>query len=376
LYTRVKKGTNKSIYLAEVISAIGHGIRNRHKLKKDSALAAKAGAFLLYTFQELKILEVFLGQSDNGHNAYVINVLDDSAISKLWSDLESKSLEKLPLLEPAADWIAANHATGITLVKTEDKEVLKKLSVENQPMLFRVINRKQKVGWLINDSIAELQAWALRNRAAAFNDIWDNQSAEARTTKLREAKVLSDISKRLSGKTFYHIYTVDFRGRIYPSSAYLTEQGTDVARGLLVRKEKKKIGSAGFFWLTISIASNWAGDAGREDKAKTDKIPLESRHLWVLDNEEIILSYADSPKVNQGWMGADKPWQFLRGCQELLALRKWQMEHEFELDNYDFESNYEVYIDGLKELSLNLVNSVNNPQGQYRAKLINVLAFI
>ena len=50
LYTREKKGkANTSIYLTELISAIGHSVRQKLKQKRDSALAAKTGAFLLFS---------------------------------------------------------------------------------------------------------------------------------------------------------------------------------------------------------------------------------------------------------------------------------------------------------------------------------------
>jgi DNA-directed RNA polymerase, mitochondrial len=141
------------------------------------------------------------------------------------------------------------------------------------------------------------------------------------------------------------LYYYDFRGRKYPTTAYLHEQGSDLARGLLLRQDKKRIGREGFFWLCVSIASNWAGSSGRDDNAKTDKIPLKDRYAWVLDNEEIILSYAASPKVNQGWMKADKPWQFLAACFELMRFRIWQVELD-DLENYDYESHLECFIDG------------------------------
>ena len=124
-----------------------------------------------------------------------------------------------------------------------------------------------------------------------------------------------------------------------------------MSKGLLLRSDSKKIGEQGYFWLMISIANNWAGDAGREDGYKTDKIPLNDRVYWVLDNEEIILSYAESPKVNQGWMKADKPWQFLAACIELYNLRKWQREvhevHKNIIGPYDYPCSLVVYIDGL-----------------------------
>ena len=141
------------------------------------------------------------------------------------------------------------------------------------------------------------------------------------------------------------MYTFDFRGRKYPNTAYLHEQGSDLARGMLMRADKKAIGHSGYFWLLVSIASTWAGDSGRPDGAKTDKIPLTERAEWVLDNEEIILSYADSPKVNQGWMKADKPWQFIAACFELKKLRIHQY-HLDDFEDYTYESHLECYIDG------------------------------
>jgi DNA-directed RNA polymerase len=362
LYTRAKRGANKNtVYLTEVISAIGHGIRNKFKLKRDSALAAKTGAFMLYSFEQLSILQVVLGQSANGHNSYIIQVLDDDAISSLWETLKADEVEKLPSETPYAPWITTRHNTGANMVKTGNKDVLDKITPDSHPIVFDCINKAQEMGWRVNKDVYDLHLWALRNKTDAFAEIWEQQNPEAKTTKLREAKAIGGIAKRFLTKTFYHLYYYDFRGRKYPATAYLHEQGSDLARGLLLRADKKSIGKEGFFWLLVSVASNWAGDAGRDDGAKTDKIPLKDRYLWVLDNEEIILSYAENPKVNQGWMKADKPWQFLAACFELKKFRNWQMSffddyvdtkeietklEEIGVEPYDYESHLECYIDG------------------------------
>lgn len=351
LYTRPKRGPNKnSIYLTEVISAVGHAIRNKYKLKRDSALAAKTGAFILYSFEELGYLEVLLGQGSKGHATYIIQVLNDDEICKLWDNLEPSQIEKLPSETPFAPWTSAKHETGMWLVKTGNKDVLDKLTPETHPIIFNCVNKAQQIGWNINKNVYDLHLWALRNKTEAFSDIWEQQNSEARATKLREARAIGEIAKRFLDKTFYHLYYYDFRGRKYLATAYLHEQGSDLARGLLFRADKKKIGRDGFFWLLVSIASNWAGDSGRADGAKTDKIPLQERYLWALDNEEILLSYAESPKVNQGWMQADNPWQFIASCFELMKFRIWQMNiyenNKDSIDEFDYESHLEVYIDG------------------------------
>lgn len=127
-----------------------------------------------------------------------------------------------------------------------------------------------------------------------------------------------------------------------------------MAKGLLLRDDKKPIGEQGFFWLCISIASNWAGDAGRLDGFKTDKIPLEDRVRWTLANEDELMLYVMDPKENQGWMQAEKPWQFLAACIELAKVREWQdenfvgkpLQEWHTTGQYQYESHLECFIDG------------------------------
>ena len=364
LYTRPKKGVrNKSIILVELVCAIGHAVRSALRQRKDSSLAAKTGAFLLYTFEEYEIIKVAIGASENGHQTFVVLVLEDEKIAKLWSSIETEKIEKLPSLKPYAPWTSTRHPeANVPMVKTSNKSVLESITPETHPMLFECLNRAQTVGWQINKEVYDLHLWALRNKTDAFADIWEQSNPDAKATKLREAKSIGDIAKRMLTHTFHHLYYYDFRGRRYPTTAYLHEQGSDLARGLLLRADKKRIGKGGFFWLMVSIASNWAGSSGRADGAKTDKIPLKDRFEWALDNEEILISYVEKPKVNQGWMQADNPWQFIAACFELKKFRDWQMQffddyidpsiinsalESLGVDPYDYESHLEAYIDGL-----------------------------
>jgi len=355
LYTRAGKGRDKKlIQFSEVISAIGHAIRTKYKLKRDSALSAKLGAFLLYSFQELGMIQVSLEKAPNGHNVYGITVTNEDALGKLWNVIDESVTEKLPSLTPYPDWLSGKQPNGTSLVKTNSKDVISSLSPETHPIVFNCVNRAQKVGWMVNAAVYEIYTWALRNKADAFHEIWEMQSQEAKTSKLREAKAIGTIAKRFMGKIFYHLYYLDFRGRKYPATAYFHEQGTDLAKGLLLRADSKPITEQGYYWLLISIASNWAGDAGREDQAKTDKIPLNDRVYWAEDNEEILMSYAVNPKVNQGWMRADKPWQFLAACMEWHKAKSWVITANFgrvlqglpPLTIYDYVSHLECYIDG------------------------------
>lgn len=343
MYTRTKKGSTTSILMTEVICAIGHNIRDLYRLPKSSGLAAKTGAFILYSFESLGLLKVKLGGGTGRHQTYIIEVLNDSAISLLWESLPIEKITKLPSLTPYSDWITARHETGANLVKTLSKEVLTKLTAASHPLVFEAVNKPQHIGWNVNKEIYNIYSWALANKTEAFSDIWEMQNPEARASKVREAVTVGSIAKRLLERTFYHMYSFDFRGRRYCSSAFFHEQGTDLSKGLLLYAKRKSVGKQGFFWLLISLASNWAGTSGRIDRVKTDKLPLAERVYWALDNEPSFIKYANKPKEEQGWMHAEKPWQFLAACIELRNLREYQKTHE---DDYGYPSGFVVYIDG------------------------------
>lgn len=339
--------------LATFVVAIGQRIQARLKLKRDSALAAKVGAFVLYSFEELGMLKVVLGRGKGKHAAYNVDILDEDTILKLWQTVEVEKCEKLPLLQPAPRWTSGRNEEGEKLIKTNSGNVLSSLSADSHPMLFESANKAQEVGWMINKFVYETEKWAFFNKTEAFSSIWNLISAEARSSKIRETKTILSIAERFLGKTFYHKYYFDFRGRRYVRTAYLHEQGSDPARGLLLRADKRRITEQGFLWLLVSIASNWAGSCGREDGYKTDKIPLNDRVAWVLANEETFISYGTNPKSNTGWFNADCPWQFLAACRELKLFRDWQVNEwiasqreKRTYDEYGYESHLEVYVDG------------------------------
>ncbi len=307
-------------------------------MKKDSMAAAKAGGFLLYSFEQLGFLKLNVGVRGK-HSAYTIEVLDDGAIIELWKTVPKATGGKMPSLTQYAPYETCYHETGQKLVKTGNAMVIKSLAPATHPVLFNCINKLLAVGWKINAEVHNIANWALRNKTEAFSDIWSQQNKQALVSKLREAQTVTTMADGLIGKVFYHMFYYDFRFRIYPTTAYLHHQGQDLAKGLLLRADSKRVGKEGLFWLGVSIANNWAGVCGRLDMLKSDKIPLADRYEWVMDNQEIFISYATQPKIHQGWMQADKPWQLLAACIEL--------RNAMALENpEDYVSHIECFIDG------------------------------
>ncbi|WP_148301566.1 DNA-directed RNA polymerase [Asaia prunellae] len=99
------------------------------------------------------------------------------------------------------------------------------------------------------------------------------------------SEALTTASELLDIVEFYYPFNRDFRGRIYPMT--LTEmqpQGSDYAKALLRFSKGKVLGTSGLRWLLIHIA-NCAGE---------DKLSLEDRVKWSLDNLEGIMGSAES----------------------------------------------------------------------------------
>lgn len=345
LYTRPKKGSDQHFGFTEIICAVGHAVRRALRQKTDSSSAAKAGAFFLWSFEAAGYVRFFMGQGKKGHGTYMIELVDDEGLSSLWSSVPNSKAGKLPQTEKPEPWKGFKHSSGAVLVKTGDVDVLKSLSPDKHPIIFDSINKSQEVGWKISREVLNVATWALKKKAEAFSDIWELQDPRAKETRLREARSIIDIAKRFEDTPFYHIYYYDFRGRKYPSSAYLHEQGSDFARGLLLREVGTSIEPRGFHWLLLYLANTWAGDAERVDGLKTDKISLRDRVQWAIDHEMDFLDYATAPKTNQGWMTADKPWQFLAACIELRKLREYQTTVG-NFEDYSYMTTLVTYIDG------------------------------
>jgi DNA-directed RNA polymerase len=342
LFTRPSRGSDVH-YFTDVANRIGGIVRRRLSLPLDTGTNVRAGAFLLYTFEELGITTV--GQAArNNHAAYTVVIKDEEALKRLWGAVPATRTTQMPSLTTYAPWRAGIHSNGKKMIKTGNKEILAKLDFTEDFLLFENLNKSQAIGWNVSEEVVSIAKWALRIKADAFLDIWEASNREAKATKLRESETILEIANKFLHETFYHQYYYDFRGRKYCSTAYLHEQGPDLSKGILVIAKKKSLGDQGYFWLLVSIATNWGG-ASHVEGVKTDKLPLAGRAEWVMANEEWILECAVDPRKQDKWMEADSPWQFLSNIIVLRDLRVNQASIG-DFNDYSFETGIVVYIDG------------------------------
>mmetsp|Transcript_31925 Transcript_31925/g.101695 ORF Transcript_31925/g.101695 Transcript_31925/m.101695 type:complete len:476 (+) Transcript_31925:39-1466(+) len=111
---------------------------------------------------------------------------------------------------------------------------------------------------------------------------------------------------------FFFPHNLDFRGRAYPMHPHLNHLGNDMCRGLLLFKDAKKQGARGFDWMRVHLANLYGGGA--------DKFPFDGRVQFAMDHLDDIRDSAENPvHGRRWWLGADRPFQCLATCMEIIA---------------------------------------------------------
>ncbi len=285
-------------------------------------------------------------------------------IDKYKEVMEEESPAYRPCIVPPLDW--TNPVNGgyhipeirrtLPLVKCR-KSQLKKLTIDQMPIVYKAINGLQNMPWQIAKDVLEV-AQDIRKlgidlampqrepyqvppcpvppeysefkgqdlkRLLTENE-WDNFVEWRRDAtevyqldNKRKAKYLS-LYRTISTaemykefERFYFVYTMDSRGRVYAKSDTISPQGDDFQKGLIRFAEGKALGTEGYYWLACHGAGKWGND----------KITFDERVAFIEGMTDDIRGFVVDPLTNTGWAGADKPWQFLNWCFEWSALQDW-----------------------------------------------------
>ena len=252
----------------------------------------------------------------------------------------------LPLLEEPKDWTSvwsggyaddASALPTLTFIKSYDMDHLREVDFDAMQPVVDAVNHIQKTPWTVNDKVLKIMQWAWETdreigdmprrsdyerppwpkEADTDPDVKKEWSRKAgriyelnlslKSQRLQPLKTLH-LAKKFSGKNFYYPHQCDFRGRVYPVPYYLTPQGTDLARSLLLFANSETIWEpkTDARWLAIHGANCFG----------YDKASFDDRVKWVSDKRAEIHAVYTDPKTNDWWEEADKPWQFLAFCFE------------------------------------------------------------
>ncbi|WP_458098574.1 DNA-directed RNA polymerase [Roseomonas sp. WA12] len=114
---------------------------------------------------------------------------------------------------------------------------------------------------------------------------------------------------------FFFPWVMDFRGRRYPAACGgLSPQGNDLSKNLIHFADGKPLGPTGLYWLCVRAASSFGHD----------KLPLDARVAWAMDNVELFERIARNPLDWRLWSYCQEtgeeigePWAFLATAIEL-----------------------------------------------------------
>ena len=270
-----------------------------------------------------------------------------------WIDRRNNVVQYLrPVYEPMVvipkDWdspVGGGYVSSciepLRLVKVKNRGYMEELQNADMPIVYDAVNALQRTPWQINTQVYDVlnHLWEINSDLGGIppkdglelpkrpDDIDTNEEARkvwrARTSKTHQLNIslmgqrigfqlALDIASRYKGfRKIFFPYQLDFRSRVY-AVPHLSPQGADYQKALLRFANGKPLGSEGWKWLAVHGA-NVAG---------YDKVSLEDRVNWILDNEDEICAIAADPYGQRGWahgisgVSIDKPWQFLAFCFE------------------------------------------------------------
>lgn len=325
-------GITQKSQLVNLASRVGKIAMKDMELKPDTAKAVMIGAFVIESFDNLGLITVDLTRKASEENAsYYVMAGTSPEYAELVSLIE-KDGPDFPSLTPYADWESGVHENGASFIKHAGKPVLSQINHEDTPIPLDAVNRLQRGGWVINQEVYKVfkHFYKTGNSPKAFPHQDETKPKVSRSGLATEAAFIIEGAERMGTDTFYHQYNCDFRGRIYPLSAFLNEQSSDRSKGILLFDEPKPLGEDGLYWLLVHTANVWG----------EDKLALDDRAQFVQDNFEEWEAYAEDPINNTGWMDADKPWSFLAAVMELNKLQY------SEGDVSEFPCALPVFVDG------------------------------
>lgn len=293
----------------------------------------------------------------------------------------------LPMLVEPKDWTTSYNGgfwspfVRTSLVRRTNYNYLEDLNNVDMWEVYQSINHLQKTRWKVNTSIYEIMRKATdnnfsiggiptgeeavlppipldmdTNEEARF--VWRKQASVIYTENIRQRSKYLSLKKTLQvaqkfqdEEAIYFVYTLDFRGRVYPEQVYLTPQGDDSTKALLMFAEGKPVDAESGAWLALHGANIFG----------FDKVNLQDRVAWVEDNQEKIIQCASDPFDYKWWTEADKPWQFLAFCLE------WK---NFVEDPENFLSYLPVALDGSCNGLQNFSAMLRDPIGGRATNLV------
>jgi DNA-directed RNA polymerase len=267
-----------------------------------------------------------------------------------WAQAEGGGVPPMyyPMVIPPKDW-GTTYAGGFVcsealptsykLIKTKDSHLLKFAQEGGMEKVFSAVNALQDTPWRINRRIFEVfnEEWRAGGDRGGLPSrdpepdppktwlsyetpsddelkLWKRKKTETigRNVHTKSKRVAVSIARDIAKKFFnepelYFVWSMDWRGRLYPVQSFINPQSDDLGRSLIEFAEGRELGENGAFWLAVHGANCFG----------IDKVSFEERREWVYANAAGIRDSAKNPlDGSRFWCEAENPYQFLAFCFE------------------------------------------------------------
>lgn len=282
---------------------------------------------------------------------YTVRIVDINS-------LEKPKLVGTTLAKPEDITYYKSPITGESFIKGW-KEGAEFNALLNKPFI-KALNLLRKQGWIINEKVlhAALKSPPPTELITEDGEILKaGNSRDVRAlklaSKLYEYQQVTSKASLLVNKTFYQEVSCDYRGRVYYAESFLSYQGGDLARSLMMFDEKKEVTDRGYYWLCIKAACSYNQsypiddlpawittdyktylESEGMDTISVDKMTLNDRYYWTQNNLDLI---RNTTLIS---FKAEKPYSFYATCLEIIGYLRARLE------NRKYYSNMPVSVDG------------------------------
>jgi DNA-directed RNA polymerase len=341
-YPHILSGIERQTSMVDIVATIGTRLRQKMHLPKESLKAVQGGWFVLCAYFDLDILKFFSKRlkGKNGklskNKTYQLAITNQTKFYGLLEVIDDEIPDMFPTREASVHWEGnPYHAeTGRPMIRNAHPLAIEQINPDSMRYLTETLNKLGDVGWRINKFVYNTYKLCMESTSEE-TPFKHNKEIDPikKASLLTEAEAVFSIASKNLDNTFYHLYNLDFRGRIYPNTAYLHEQGSDNAKGMIMLETPVNLGEHGLYWLSVHTANSWG----------EDKLELDDRVEFVMENLHDFINMARQPLLNKRWMTADKPFCFLACCNELAMAYDWV---DGGGDMEEFPSCLPLYIDG------------------------------
>ena len=261
---------------------------------------------------------------------------------------------KLPMVVPPYNWASPTvggyaNDLGEDLIRSDSGIQMKCATKEQMPTVYRVINAMQRVPLRVNVPVLRVVDTLYRN-GVVFGDLPPIEDIEApprpnipstdpaikiwrrdvhkvheanRTNagkRINVAQTLA-LAERFSDTNFFLPVCMDFRGRVYPQTTYLSYQAGDIGKGLTSFGLGKNVRVGSPEWNALLL-----GGAGHIGVKGSIKQRIEAADKFV-SSGAMAAVVSDPYQHKSLWIDADEPVQFLAWCHDVGQVMSGNPSH-------------------------------------------------